>query len=436
MESPLTHAMQRLEPPSVAVHAKSGRSRPVSPSIFEGSNDAGRRHRSPPVLEHSLRHVPRILERPTEPTAHAQQYLPAQSAWRASASLHHKDPVWSPSEQMTSHTAFHLSGSATNKLQSGKIVHQYNERLGVTGTIYSRSDHTDELTVPEETVEQSELGNLGLQEDASKLDSEKIQLIAQELTHVASSQAEDASEDSTHYGVSIPNRGPSRAHSEVPSRPQSRRSNCGKQMTRPIPTQELHPQGVLESVAQRGTCSSKIKKSSNAPNNLIPSEASDKTAMSGHGRPKSRPSPKLFEEYKKFLENGEEILEAVKFYEQQSKLVEVQKTEIEKLRDTSDSAIMQVQVLEKEKTELTDKLKKFSELSSKYKKHMNDVVKAQKYLKSQATEIQTRTQAAIESTKIAAEAHAAQSVALKQVEKVTKNAKDLRIPAEKSDKGQ
>lgn len=436
MKSPLTHAKQRPESASAAVHANLGHSKLVSPSIYEGSNDALHRHRSAPFLEPSLRHSPRVLDRPTPPTATTQRPLPAKSTGRASAPLNHTDQVWNADEQLPSDTAIRLAESAASESQPSKIVRQHNGPLQVTEAIHSHSDQTREPIIPEETIEQPELGNLDLQEQVSKLDSEEIQPNVQELTHAASSQAGDTSEIGTQYGVSIPNHGPSRVQSEVPSRPQSRRSNCGKPMTRPVPTQELRPQGVLESVAQRETHSSKVTKSNNALNNLNSSEASTRPAISEHGGPKSRPSPKLFEEYKKFLQNGQEMLDIMKDYEQQSQLVEAQKTEIEKLRDTNASTIKQVQALEKERTELADKLKKFAELSSKYKKHMNDVVKAQKYLKSQAMEIQTRTQAAIESTKIAAETHAAQEAALKQVQKVKKNAKDLRVPAEKSDKGQ
>jgi chromosome segregation ATPase len=138
----------------------------------------------------------------------------------------------------------------------------------------------------------------------------------------------------------------------------------------------------------------------------------------------------LFEDYKNFLSNGQEMLEIMKDYEQQSQLIEVQKTEIKKLQDTSNSAIKQVQELESEKAGLTDKLKKFAELSSKYKKHMNDVVKAQKYLKSQANEIQKSANEAIESTKQAAETRAATEAALQKIEIVVNDAKSFRVPAE------
>lgn len=331
---------------------------------------------------------------------------------------------------MISANTSRLPESTANGLQQGKIEQQYHEPLQVAESAHKYSDHSDEPRVPTEINEQLNHDKRDIWELASKLPIDEVLPNAQELTHISGSQAADTSEVGNHYSVSIANWVPSRAQSEAPSRPQSRRSNCGKPMTRPIPAQDLRPQGVFEPITQRGTRSSKVKKSSNAPNDPVHSEAPTKAVASGQRQQKSRPSPKFFEDYKNFLANGQEMLEIMKDYEQQSQLIEVQKTEIKKLQDTSNSAIKQVQELESEKAGLTDKLKKFAELSSKYKKHMNDVVKAQKYLKSQANEIQKSANEAIESTKQAAETRAATEAALQKIEIVVNDAKSFRVPAE------
>jgi hypothetical protein len=317
-----------------------------------------------------------------------------------------------------------ISEPTTNKLQQGQVIPEYHESLQVIEPAHNHSDHPDGPSVPQETNEQFDYDNNDLHELAPKSLIKEILPNAQELTQISSSEI------GNNYGISVADRVSSRAQSEVPSRPQSQHSTCGKPMMRPIPTQDLHPQTVFESISQRGIHSSKVKKSGNAPHHPASAEVSTKAAISRQIHLRPRPSPNFFEDYKNFLANGQKMLEIMKDYEEQSQVVEAQKTEIEKLRDTSDFAINKVQALEIEKAALTGKLKKFTELSSKYKKHMNDVVKAQKYLKSQANEIQGRANKAIESAKQATETRAATEAALQKIETALKDAKSFRVPAE------
>jgi hypothetical protein len=268
-----------------------------------------------------------------------------------------------------------------------------------------------------------------VQETASKPPVNAAARNAQEQIHLASSQAGDVSEAGLRHGFSIPSRVPSRAHSEAPERPESRRSNCGKPITRPIPPQDLRPQEVGEIPPRLESRSTSFKKSSNGLSNPVFSEAFSKPAVSGQHRQKSRHSPKFFEEYSRFLENGQEILEIMKDYEQQAQLVDAQQTEIEKLRDTSDSSIKQIKELEKEKADLSAKLRRFAEISSKYKKHMNEVVKAQKYLKIQANEIQKNTKEVanevVEKLKSTGEIHTATVTAMQKIKTAVTDAKSF-----------
>jgi hypothetical protein len=434
-DSRLNYAKQIFEATSGGTHTNTSQTRNFGPSIDVGNSNHRHRNHPASVLESSMRDVERILGRPTESTTHEQQAFPTQSSRRASAPLYHTGSAGNKNEQMTSLQPAHVPESITSVFQPGNVVQQYSEQWPVIEATRSPSDKPDDASAQADAMEQHNPDKHDLQETTSKSLCNEIEPNVPEPTHLASSQAGDVSEAGHPRAISISSRVPSRAQSEVLERPQSRRSNCGKPITRPMPPQDLRPQGASETIPHRGSRSTKIKKSNSGSTNPIPSEASTKHAASGQHRQQSRPSPKFFEDYKNFLENGQKFLDTMKDYEQQSQLVEAQKAEIEKLRDTSDSSIKQIKALESEKADLTDKLKKFADISSKYKKHMNDVVKAQKYLKSQANEIQKNTKEAVESMKKEGETHTAThtatKAALQKIEIAITDAKSIRAPAEK-----
>jgi hypothetical protein len=373
-----------------------------------------------------------LSDKPTAPVAQEQKTMPAQNVRRAGIPLHNSMSAWNSNEQTASQKSVYPFESTAIELQRGKPVQQSGDQLQRTEPPHKYSGHPSERSVQAELTEHPKSLENDDQEDVPEQLSANIQQNGLGSTHIATSQAAGASEAINPQGISIPNHRPSRPPSEVPSRPQSRRSNCGIAITRPISAQDLRPQGVFEAASQRGIHSMKIKKSGNVPPNPFPSEVSVRSAIvSGQKRQDSGSRPEFFQNYKAFLASGEQLLEIIEDYEQQSQLVVTQKTEIEKLRNVNDSAINQVRALETEKAGLNDKLKKFAELSSKYKKHINDVVMAQKYLKSQAQEIQKSTKEAIESTKIAAKNYATIQKFVTAVE----DAKRIRVSEEKFAQG-
>jgi hypothetical protein len=320
--------------------------------------------------------------------------------------------------------AIHAPHSVYREPYSAQMIHQDSEPLCVTDVTRIHPDNPGEITANTDVMVQQNLHNNNLQEEVSKGAFNETEQDAQDPTHFPGSQAAVLSGSiGNRYSFSMRSRVPSRAPSEAPSRPHSRRSNCGKPITRPITAQDLRPQGVLESIAQRPTHSMEVMKSSDAPNNPIASEASAQPTVFVRERTQG-----FFDDYKKFLATGQEYLEVLQDYERQSQLLESQKVQIQKLRGTSESSVKQIQALESDKVDLTEKLKKFTELSSKYKKHMNDVVKAQKYLKLQASEIKQTAKEAIE-------ARDAREADLQKLERAIEDARNLQ-PAEKFAEGE
>jgi hypothetical protein len=394
-KSPLSHAEHIFKASSPGIFANAGQTRTFGPITDEGNKNPRRRHHSSSIFEVSQRDAP----------------------------LHVRNSIWDMNEQQVPSKVIHAPYSVPRASYPGQAVQQRSEPLDVIDSRHAHPDSPGEQISPADVLVQQQPHNSNLQDEVSKDSSNEIGEHAREPAHFAGSQEAGLSDSlSNHYGVSMFGRVPSRAPSEAPSRPQSRRSNCGKPITRPIPAQDLRPQGILESIAQRPTHSMKVKKHIDASNNPIASEASIQPDIPVRERPNTYSTQCFFDDYKKFLATGQEYLEVLQGYERQSQLLESQKVEIQKLRDTGDTSIKQIQALESDKVHLTDKLKKFTDLSSKYKKHMNDVVKAQKYLKSQANEIQLTAKEAIK-------ARDAREADLKKLESAIEDARSLQ-PAE------
>jgi len=357
----------------------------------------------------------------------------AQKASRAIAPVHQSRSVQSLNEHTTSQETSHFSESNAIELQPGKTLQQFGDQLQRSEPPYECSGLLSYKSAQAELAEPIEPLENDNQNETSKQIVPDIQPTGLGPPHITNSLTAGVVEVVNPQNISVPDQGTSRAPSDVPSRPQSRRSNCGNKITRPLTAQDLRPQGVIESAVQRGKHSTKIKKSGNTPSNPIPSGASVSSAVqsSGQQRGNSAPRPKFFQEYKAFLANGQQILEIIEDYEHQSQKIEAQNTEIKRLRDASDSAIDQVRALESEKASLTEKLKKCVELGSKYRKHMNDVIVSQKYLKSQAQEIQKSTKDAIESMTFAVKNQAT----LSKIEKAVEKAKSIRISQEELERG-
>ena len=224
-------------------------------------------------------------------------------------------------------------------------------------------------------------------------------------------------------------RAPSRAPSEAQSRPQSRRSNHGSSMTRPLPQDELRAQGGSDSIILQPTHSaSKVKKPSRGQRHGSP--VVQYISMANGAPHQVKPGAALLHDFRNFLETATQREGIVKNYEKQ---LDLQKEEIAKLKISSESSQINIDRLESEKVALNQKVQKFRELSSKYRKHMNEVVLSQKYLKSEA-ELLKETSRKVSKEALEAENtfYAATDV-LQKIETATKDAKTLRITAAKLD---
>jgi hypothetical protein len=430
MESPLSHVKQTAEVAAAEAFTNIDQTGNLGPSVNVcDNNNNSQRHHSASVLHSSHRDMPREIDRPVIPIALERQASPAQPNKMGSVPFHHIRPALNTHDQMTALKPFHVIESTTSLLQLRNVKQQQSDPSRDNEATHSRSDKPMESVVQNYVMKDHKSHERDVQEEASKPPVNTTERTSQEQIHLASSQAGSNSEACNRHGFSIPSRVPSRAQSEALERPVSRRSNCGKPITRPIPPQDLRPQGVGEIPARLESRSTNFKKSSNGLSNPVFSEAFSKPAVSGQHQQKSRHSPKFFEEYSRFLENGQEMLETIKDYEQQTQLLDAQQTEIEKLREISDCSIMQIKELEKEKADLSAKVRRFAEISSKYKKHMNEVVKAQKYLKIQANEIQKNTKEVanevVEKLKSTGEIHTATVTAMQKIKTAITDAKSF-----------
>jgi seryl-tRNA synthetase len=159
-------------------------------------------------------------------------------------------------------------------------------------------------------------------------------------------------------------------------------------MTRPFSSHDLHPSGASEPAALHSNHATKVKKSGRAQNEVFSIAQSSSPVSTGKRQPEERSgSSRRFHDILNTLSEYDSIIQN---FEEQKQEIEHQRNEIIKLKNSQE----RIETLEKEKESLTKKVKKLEELSSKYKKHMNDVVTAQKFLKTEATKImETSTQA-------------------------------------------
>ncbi|KAI6714876.1 hypothetical protein JHW43_002530 [Diplocarpon mali] len=186
---------------------------------------------------------------------------------------------------------------------------------------------------------------------------------------------ENQDEPEAHASESLP-----RAHSIA--RPESRRSNQGK--TRGGFSGEPAPQRNHRIFGPQSD-TSKITKLSNRQLSV------KNAARSRSPAPQAGP---MLAGYQKFLKTGEQYAEAVDGFEQQRIIIESQHLDILKLQYENDSSRQKFEALEAEKETLKQKVQRIAEISSKYKSHMNDVVRSQKYLNAQAAIIRKSESAA------------------------------------------
>jgi hypothetical protein len=233
----------------------------------------------------------------------------------------------------------------------------------------------------------------------------------------------------------VPPRVPSRTQSEAHSRPQSRRSNHGKSMTRPFSSHDLHPPGAFEFAALHSNHATKVKKSGRAQNQVFPIALSSSPVSTDKCQPEERSG--LSRRFYDLLNTLSEYDNMIRNFEQQKQQIESQRNEIIKLKDSDISSQKRIETLRKEKESLTQKVKKFEELGSKYRKHMNEVVTTQKFLKTEATKIMETSTQVLElyaSNGVCA-VHAEGEAVAQKLKCAIEDSKGLRVAVEKSASG-
>jgi hypothetical protein len=183
---------------------------------------------------------------------------------------------------------------------------------------------------------------------------------------------------------------PSQPH----SRPQSALSNTAKaRAARSLTSDEPHTQGVTESVVLGNGHPMRVQK---------PAGGINRRAKSNQKASTQAQIPKLTADglraFQQFMPGIAEVLQEC---EDQKTILESQQAEIKKLNLSNNESKKQIENLNNDKVILTAKIKKFTEISAKYKAHMNDVVQAQKYLMAEQNEIRTQAATLHEQSKAA-----------------------------------
>ncbi|PVH88744.1 hypothetical protein DL98DRAFT_648094 [Cadophora sp. DSE1049] len=263
-----------------------------------------------------------------------------------------------------------LSGSRSSDFIDGEASHPRGEPC-----------HNEEVELPQDVVGDQDRAGSELVPDAKRQINKNI--------------------PDDHGSFHEPSRVPSRAQSEA--RPDSRRSNQGRTLR---PSSNVDFDSRFPSSSRHHAASSKVLKSSATQNSL-------RTAHTPKGKKYTLAS------YKEFLHRGESYQEVFQQYEQQQALIDAQKSKIVEMQKSDASSQQQIKALEADKATLIQNMKKFADMSSKYKTHMNEVVKAQKYLTSQAARIQKESSEIFQARTI-----------FDKIKKAIEEAKELRVSAQ------
>lgn len=211
--------------------------------------------------------------------------------------------------------------------------------------------------------------------------------------------------------------------SQPNSRPQSALSNTAKVRARPLVLDDLLPQGVAEAAVLSTIHPMKIQKSSGGMSRGVKLHPQANTHQQD---PLATVSG-----LRSYLQNLPGIEQALKEYVDQKAVLESQQAEIEKLNLSNKESKEQIQLLQDEKVALAAKVKRFTEISARYKAHMNDVVQAQKHLMDERKKIKTESAEVREQSKAALKAHADRQNHENTLRQLIIKTRDIRPPAEK-----
>jgi hypothetical protein len=214
--------------------------------------------------------------------------------------------------------------------------------------------------------------------------------------------------------------------SEPQSRPQSALSNTARTRSRPLVTDGHQTTGVSEAGALNNKHPMKVQKSSR-------DSSRNTRSMNLHSQVDTNYQNPLgaISSLRAFFHFLPGVEEALKGFEVQQSVLESQQAEINKLSRTTQESKKQIQSLLQEKMTLTAKIKKFTEISAKYKAHMNDVVLAQKHLMNESKEFKIESAKIREEAKAALKARADREIIENRIKILIRGVKDMRPSTEK-----
>jgi hypothetical protein len=206
------------------------------------------------------------------------------------------------------------------------------------------------------------------------------------------------------------------------SRPQSSRSHLVIQGTEIFPTQSSRLQQPFEHAILQFNNNTKVKKSKSGQSHK---KEAQRCTSSFIRQP--RPLSKVAQAQQNLLKHNQEVEDILGECQSQKEIIELQQSELENLKSSSVESSKRIQSLEMEKETLKVKVKKFEQLTVKYKDHMNEVIVSQKKLLRDSQRIQ-KVETDI---KISQEAYITREAHIKKLEHLLQEAKEFRAPAEK-----
>lgn len=136
---------------------------------------------------------------------------------------------------------------------------------------------------------------------------------------------------------------------------------------------------------------------------------------------------KVAQAQQSLIQHNQEVEDILDDCQRQKEIIQSQQSELEKLKTLEVEKTGKIQALELEKKAQKAKIKKFEQLSSKYKDHMNEVVMSQKQLLRESQRIRkVETDA-----KVFQEAYITREAHIKKLECLLDEVKEFRAPAEK-----
>jgi hypothetical protein len=216
---------------------------------------------------------------------------------------------------------------------------------------------------------------------------------------------------------------------QPPSRPQSAMSNTAKQRLRPLAAEDLQPQGVSEALVVRHKHPMKVQKSKGGQSYIGGGAKSHPRLLETTNEQQDPLS--AITGFRDFIQYLPRIEETLHDYGKQKEVLGSQQVEIAKLNSSTMESSKQIKRLEEEKSALAAKIKKFTEISARYKTHMNDVVNAQKHLLAESNKIKAESLRVREESKAALKAHEDRESHVNMLRNLIYQAKSVRPPIEK-----